>query len=96
VLARWFVPKMVKTVFLSSFVYWCARLPLDATNPPEAISRNAAIRSVSPVQDEGCTIFARVPTIKKPNNASAAMKSALASISHRAIFVTHLTNCALF
>jgi hypothetical protein len=79
---------MVKNGFYSPFVYWRARLPLNATNPPEAISRNAAIRSVSPVQDEGCTIFARVPTIKKPNNASAAMKSALATLSRLAIYVT--------
>jgi hypothetical protein len=88
------VPKMVKNGFYSSFVYWRARLPLNATNPPEAISRNATRRSVCQVQDEGCTIFARPPTIKKLNNAAAAMNSALATISRRAIFVTHLTICA--
>jgi hypothetical protein len=86
--ARWFVPKTVKNGFHSSFVYWRARLPLNATNPPEAISRNAAIRTVCQVQDEGCTIFARPPTIKKLNNAAATMNSALATISRRAIFVT--------
>lgn len=51
-----------------------------ATNPPEATNKNAARRSVSIVQDEGCTILAIVPSIKKMNNAAAAMNSALAII----------------
>jgi hypothetical protein len=56
-------------------------LEMYATNPPEAISKNAARRSVSQIQDEGCTMFARVSTIKKLHNAAAAMNSVRATIN---------------